>query len=182
VGQCLLSHEVSRSHSTTHHSQYDSSGRVISSWQSPIPDNNQHLQQTNIHVPGGFEPTISADEWPQTYVLDRAATGTWQTAYIHVDGTSTIRLLEHEEDDTAECPQKIEQCCHNFKYPNPQKTYPLQYAFTLCTVCEEPKISTGNTTKCNVVNMRIPPSQKCQYIVNAFNISYVNLICSMNLH
>jgi hypothetical protein len=24
----------------------------------------------------GFEPTISAGEWPQTYALDRAATGT----------------------------------------------------------------------------------------------------------
>ena len=26
--------------------------------------------------PVGFEPTISADEQPQTYALDRAATGT----------------------------------------------------------------------------------------------------------
>jgi hypothetical protein len=26
----------------------------------------------------GFEPTISAGEWPQTYALDRAATGTTQ--------------------------------------------------------------------------------------------------------
>jgi hypothetical protein len=26
--------------------------------------------------PAGFEATISADEWPQTYALDRAATGT----------------------------------------------------------------------------------------------------------
>jgi len=25
--------------------------------------------------PVGFEPTISADEWPQTYILDGAATG-----------------------------------------------------------------------------------------------------------
>ena len=28
--------------------------------------------------PVGFEPTISAGEWPQTYALDRAATGTGQ--------------------------------------------------------------------------------------------------------
>ena len=27
-------------------------------------------------LPVGFEPTISASEWPQTYALDRAATGT----------------------------------------------------------------------------------------------------------
>jgi len=26
--------------------------------------------------PVGFEPTIPAGEWPQTYTLDRAATGT----------------------------------------------------------------------------------------------------------
>jgi hypothetical protein len=27
-------------------------------------------------LPVGFEPTISAGEWPQTYALDHAATGT----------------------------------------------------------------------------------------------------------
>ena len=26
----------------------------------------------------GFEPTVSAGELPQTYALDRAATGTWK--------------------------------------------------------------------------------------------------------
>ena len=26
--------------------------------------------------PVGFEPTISVGEWPQTYTLDRVATGT----------------------------------------------------------------------------------------------------------
>jgi len=40
------------------------------------PDNTQHSQQTDIHAPVGFEPTISAGERPQTYALDRAATGT----------------------------------------------------------------------------------------------------------
>jgi len=49
---------------------------VISSLQRPLPDNTQHSQQTDIHGPLGFEPTISAGERPQTYVLDRAATGT----------------------------------------------------------------------------------------------------------
>jgi len=37
VGHGLLIHEVSRSHTTTHHSQ-DSSGRVISSSQRTLPD------------------------------------------------------------------------------------------------------------------------------------------------
>ena len=50
----LLILEVSRSHTTTHHSRYDSSGRVISSSQRPLPENTQHSQQTNIHGPGGI--------------------------------------------------------------------------------------------------------------------------------
>jgi hypothetical protein len=41
-------------HTTTHHSRYDFSGRVISSSQRPLPDNTQHSQQTDIHVPGGI--------------------------------------------------------------------------------------------------------------------------------
>jgi len=53
VGQGLLIHEVSRSHTTTHHSRYDSSGRVISSSQRPLPDNTQNSQQRSI-PPGGI--------------------------------------------------------------------------------------------------------------------------------
>ena len=49
---------------------------MISPLQRPLPDNTQHSQQTNIHAPVGFEPTISAGKRPQTYALDRAATGT----------------------------------------------------------------------------------------------------------
>ena len=54
AGHGLLILDVSRSHTTTHHSRQDSSGRVISSSQRPIPDNTQHSQQTNIHAPGGI--------------------------------------------------------------------------------------------------------------------------------
>ena len=46
VGQGLLIHEFPRSHTTTHHSRQDSSGRVISSSQRPLPDSTQHSQQT----------------------------------------------------------------------------------------------------------------------------------------
>jgi len=42
----LLVDEVSLTHTATHHSRYDSSGRVISSSQRPLPDNTQHSQQT----------------------------------------------------------------------------------------------------------------------------------------
>ena len=73
MGQGPLIHEVW--YTTTHHSQYVSSGRMISSSQGPLPDNTQHSQQTSMS-PMGFEPIISADERPQTYALDRAATET----------------------------------------------------------------------------------------------------------
>jgi len=42
VDQGLLIHEVCRSHTITHHSRYDSSGRVISSTQRPLPDNTRY--------------------------------------------------------------------------------------------------------------------------------------------
>jgi hypothetical protein len=54
VGQGLLIHEVSRSHTTTHYCQEDSPGQVISSSQRPLFDNRQHSQQTDIHAPGGI--------------------------------------------------------------------------------------------------------------------------------
>jgi len=37
-------------HTQTHHTRWDSSGRVICSTQRPLPD-TQHSQQTNIHGP-----------------------------------------------------------------------------------------------------------------------------------
>ena len=75
AGHGLLILEVSRSHTTTHQSRQDSSGRVISSLQRPLTDNIQHSQQTSM-PPVGFEPTISSGELRQIYALDRAATGT----------------------------------------------------------------------------------------------------------
>jgi hypothetical protein len=37
----------------THHTRYDSSGRGIGPAQRPVPDNTQHSQETDVHVPGG---------------------------------------------------------------------------------------------------------------------------------
>ena len=54
AGHGLLILEVSRSHTTTHHSRQDSTRRVISSSQRPLPDNTQHSQQINIHALGGI--------------------------------------------------------------------------------------------------------------------------------
>ena len=54
AGHGLLILEVSKSHKTTHHSRQDSSGRVITSSQRPLPYNTQHSQHTYIHAPGGI--------------------------------------------------------------------------------------------------------------------------------
>jgi hypothetical protein len=54
AGFNLLVFEVSWSHTTTHHSRWDSSGRVINSSQRPLPDNTQQSQQTTHPCPGGI--------------------------------------------------------------------------------------------------------------------------------
>jgi len=58
------------------HTRWDYSGKGIGSSQRPLPENTQHSQETDIHVPSaGFEPAIPARERPQTHALGRAATG-----------------------------------------------------------------------------------------------------------
>ena len=64
--------DVSRSHTTTQHSRQDSSGRVISSSQRPLPDNTRHSQQQISMPPVGFEPKISTGERPQAAHLLRS--------------------------------------------------------------------------------------------------------------
>jgi len=54
AGDGLHNLQVSRSHTTTHKSRKDTSGRVISSSQGPLHDNSQHSKQTNIHASGGI--------------------------------------------------------------------------------------------------------------------------------
>ena len=46
-----------------------------------LTTHNTHNRQTSM-PPVGFEPTISAGQWPQTYALDRVATGTGHIPYI----------------------------------------------------------------------------------------------------
>jgi len=71
--------EVSRSHTTF--------GRTpLDEWSAHHRDlylttHNTHNSQTSMH-PVGFEPTISASKRPQTYAVDRAATGTGTYMYI----------------------------------------------------------------------------------------------------
>ena len=76
AGHGLLILEVSRSHTL-----HTTVGRTpLDEWSARRRDlyltaQNTHNRQTSM-PPVGFEPTISAGERPQTYALDRAATGT----------------------------------------------------------------------------------------------------------
>jgi hypothetical protein len=45
-----------------------------------LTTHNTHNRQTSMR-PVGFQPTVSAGEWPQTYVLDRVANGTGPEPY-----------------------------------------------------------------------------------------------------
>ena len=57
-----------------------------------LTTHNTHNRQTSM-PPVGFEPTISADERPQTYALDRAVTG---TGYIY---TGTVHKEKGKLED-----------------------------------------------------------------------------------
>ena len=56
-----------------------------------VTTHNTHNRQTSVPSVG-FEPTISAAEWPQTFVLDRAASGTG--AVLHVIDKNYERLTK----------------------------------------------------------------------------------------
>jgi len=49
----------------------------------------------------GFEPTISAGEWPQTYALDRAATGIGSDLLLGYKNCVACVCLDVSEDGTS---------------------------------------------------------------------------------
>jgi hypothetical protein len=83
VGQGLLIIESSLSHSDTPHLvgllwTRDQLVAETSTW-----EHSTHKRQTSM-LPAGFEPTIPANERPQTHALDRAATGIGYLKLIRV--------------------------------------------------------------------------------------------------
>jgi hypothetical protein len=59
-GRLIL--EVFRWHMMTHHSRYDPSKWVIIPSQKPLPDNIEHLQETDIHAHSGVR-TCNPSKW-----------------------------------------------------------------------------------------------------------------------
>ena len=64
-----------------------------------LTTHNTHSRQISM-PPVGFEPTISAGEWPQTYALDRAATGT---------GDVVNRIVEWKRNLVAHGDARVEK-------------------------------------------------------------------------
>ena len=69
-----------------------------------LTTHNTHNRKISM-PPVGFEPTISPGEWPQTYALDRAATGTG----------SIKSVLSKYHIQTPKCLGVSQQCLWQFK-------------------------------------------------------------------
>jgi len=73
----------------THHTRWDSSGRVIGSSQDLYLIMHNTHKNTSI-PPAGFEPTIPGSERPQTHAWDRVTTG---TGFLRVSQCKTLCQL-----------------------------------------------------------------------------------------
>ena len=61
-------------HIQTHHNRENSSGRVVSPSQGPLPDKKQHAEETDIHACGGIRSDNPNKRETADPSLDRAAT------------------------------------------------------------------------------------------------------------
>ena len=72
-----------------------------------LTTHNIHNRQTSI-PPVGFEPTISAGERPQTYTLDRAATGTGKHRNYHAKlRSNNLNAVPLQAWSGPECSRKL---------------------------------------------------------------------------
>ena len=89
AGCGLLIHEVFLDHTQpTQHVWYDSSGRVISPSQRPLPDNTQHSQQTNIHAPSRIW-THDLSRWVAADLRLRTS-GHWDQLIVPLSGIKYV--------------------------------------------------------------------------------------------
>ena len=129
VGHGLLILDVSRSQK-----RRTTVGRTpLDEWSAHRRDlylttHNTHNRQTSM-PPVGFEPTISAGERPQTYALDRAATGT---------GKHFTLSREIKGDCFKMCEKWINKGVTDVAYVNLQKYFLLfEVSHTYCSCRQE---------------------------------------------
>ena len=81
-------------HTQQRTSWQDSSGRVISSSQRPLPDNTRHSRQTNIHAPGGIL-THNLSRWVAAWsrnIKNRCSIYIYIYIYIYICDISSLRV------------------------------------------------------------------------------------------
>ena len=77
--------------------------------------------------PVGFEPTISAVERPQTYALDRAATGTGIIIIIIIYSIISFNMPSHQPDGRFCHSTALKRTQNTHKEQNEQNTV-MQYS------------------------------------------------------
>ena len=84
--------------------------------QRPLPDNTQHSQETEIHVPlPEFEPAIPANERPWTHALDRAACGIG-TEYIQENVKYIQENVKYIQENVKYIQENVKYIQENVKY------------------------------------------------------------------
>jgi len=76
---------------TLNHTLYEWSARRKAIY---LTSHTTHDRKTSM-PPAGFEPAISASEWPQSHPLDRSATGNGQIDAYTIHTPMTLRHSEH---------------------------------------------------------------------------------------
>jgi len=80
-----------------------------------LTTHNTHNRQASM-PPVGFEPMISASEWPQTYALDCAATGTgYMLPYKHILYEKSLVMTD------SNCWPCVSSLQHDFPLKNIQR-------------------------------------------------------------
>jgi len=109
-----------------------------STWQHTTLTTDKHPCPTV-----GFEPTVSAGERPQTYVLDRAATGTDKLIIIKllirkilISYESCIRSLQNIFDWSYKWTKECKTCIRQYRHNSLSKHTPLD-AITIGCSCND---------------------------------------------
>jgi hypothetical protein len=67
-----------------------------------------YRRQTSM-PPVGFEPAVLTSEWPQTYALDRAATGIGQNRQINLENGLVVQITKFRLMTAFFSPQRTEK-------------------------------------------------------------------------
>ena len=142
----------------------------LDEWSAPRRDlylttHDTHNRQTSMPAVG-FEPTISAGERPQTYAVDRAATGTdmvWWIMFFYISMNFVIsqpfRLLWTVAMPPSDSPTTISPVSvfelHNYFRIHTESEYHLNSYFLNASVQKDSSFEQGGTSKRKQISRRV---------------------------